>query len=241
MNEWGKKARVSLDSTIIFVGDFVDRGKNSLETITLLMALKVCFPERIVLLRGNHEDPEMNRQYSFYDEIQRRIPPEQVKPTIDLFTKSFSYMPLAALVAQRVFVVHGGIGDESYMPNGLSDVRAIQRPVVDVFSDPLVAQLLWSDPNTDVNPTTESCTSPRDKHAGNIKRFGSRRLAAFCEQNHLDFVVRAHELKPNGFEIYHNRLITIFSAANYCGKGNKGAALRITTDLDFSIIFDLPL
>ena len=132
-NEWGEPSE-SVNGDIeaidyLFLGDYVDRGVHCLETICLLMALKVKYPEKIHLLRGNHEDKLINAYFGFYDECSMRINEEDVPEAETVFyaiNSVFEYMPLAAVVDDQIFCLHGGIGAN------LRDIAAlnyIQRPL----------------------------------------------------------------------------------------------------------------
>ncbi|XP_056855675.1 serine/threonine-protein phosphatase PP1 isozyme 8-like [Raphanus sativus] len=129
-------------ANFLFLGDYVDRGKQSLETICLLLAYKIRYPSKIFLLRGNHEDAKINRIYGFYDECKRRFNVRLWK----IFTDCFNCLPVAALIDDRILCMHGGISPEL---TSLDQIRNISRPM-DIPESGLVCDLLWSDPSADV-------------------------------------------------------------------------------------------
>ncbi len=90
------------------MGDYVDRGKLSIETITLLLIYKIKYPENIFLLRGNHECSTINKIYGFYDECIKRYSVKIWK----IFSECFNYMPICALINHRIFCVHGGLSPQ---------------------------------------------------------------------------------------------------------------------------------
>ena len=90
------------------MGDYVNRGKQSTEVISLLFALKIRFPDQIIILRGNHECQAITKIYGFYDEVKRRY-------CIQLwqaFYSCFNHLPIVALIDDKIMCMHGGISRE---------------------------------------------------------------------------------------------------------------------------------
>lgn len=106
------------ESNYLFLGDYVDRGKNSIETICLLLAYKIKFPDNFFLLRGNHECASINRIYGFYDECKRRFSVRLWKT----FTDCFNCLPVAAVIDDKILCMHGGLSPEL---ESLDQIRAI--------------------------------------------------------------------------------------------------------------------
>ncbi|RXI01625.1 hypothetical protein DVH24_014974 [Malus domestica] len=199
------------DANYVFLGDYVDRGKQSIETICLLLAYKVKFPDNFFLLRGNHECASINRIYGFYDECKRRFSVRLWK----LFTDCFNCLPVAAVIDDKIFCMHGGLSPEL---NSLEQLRAIERPV-DVPDQGLLCDLLWSDPDRDIKGWGEN-------DRGVSYTFGADKVAEFLMKHDMDLICRAHQVVEDGYEFFAERqLVTIFSAPNYCGEFNNAGAL----------------
>uniref|UniRef100_A0A7S0UEX2 Serine/threonine-protein phosphatase n=1 Tax=Pseudo-nitzschia delicatissima TaxID=44447 RepID=A0A7S0UEX2_9STRA len=202
-------------TSYIFLGDFVDRGHNSVETLSLLLCLKLKYPAHITLLRGNHESRQITQVYGFYDECLRKYGNASVWRHC---VQCFDCFGLAALIDEKVLCVHGGLSPDV---RTLDQVRAIDRnqeiPHEGAFND-----LVWSDPE-DIAGSWQ--LSPRG--AGYL--FGKRVTDEFHEVNNLQFLARAHQLVLEGRK-YHfdKRLVTVWSAPNYCYRcGNVAAILEI--------------
>eukprot|EP00012_Vannella_robusta_P011213 CAMPEP_0206200006 /NCGR_PEP_ID=MMETSP0166-20121206/10610_1 /ASSEMBLY_ACC=CAM_ASM_000260 /TAXON_ID=95228 /ORGANISM="Vannella robusta, Strain DIVA3 518/3/11/1/6" /LENGTH=547 /DNA_ID=CAMNT_0053618237 /DNA_START=48 /DNA_END=1689 /DNA_ORIENTATION=+ len=205
-----------------FNGDFVDRGPHSLEVISLLFCLKVAYPHKIFLLRGNHEDPNVNGKYGFYKECVERLGEECGKAIWNLFNQVFAYLPLAGVIGERILCVHGGIGGTL---ETIGQLDSITKPIVDIGSSALLTDLLWSDP-AETDEILGVHANPRGK---SIVSFGSDRVKRFCEQNDIDLIIRSHQCIPHGYEFFSSgHLITVFSATNYQNKRNDGAFLEIS-------------
>ena len=209
----------------LFLGDYVDRADQSIETICLLLCYKIKFPTDFYLLRGNHEDSSINRIYGFYDECKRRYTPRLWKT----FAGVFNCMPVAALVEQQILCMHGGISPELY---DLQQINKLERP----SSTPdygLMCDLMWADPDVDVTGWAES-----DRGVSFV--FGYQVIKEFNKQFDLSLIVRGHQVVEDGYEFHANRnLVTVFSAPNYCGEfDNAGGIMTIDEEMvcSFKII-----
>ncbi|TVY18624.1 Serine/threonine-protein phosphatase PP-Z1 [Lachnellula arida] len=205
-------------ANFLFLGDYVDRGKHSLETILLLMCYKIKYPENFFLLRGNHECANVTRVYGFYDECKRRCNVKVWKTFVD----SFNCLPIAAIVAGKIFCVHGGL---SPALSHMDDIRNIARPT-DVPDFGLLNDLLWADP-ADQEKDWES------SERGVSYSFGKKVISDFLARHDFDLVCRAHMVVEDGYEFFEDRiLVTVFSAPNYCGEfDNYGAVMSVSTEL----------
>eukprot|EP00049_Salpingoeca_infusionum_P002978 m.61875 g.61875 ORF g.61875 m.61875 type:complete len:318 (-) comp11884_c0_seq1:138-1091(-) len=206
------------EQTYLFLGDYVDRGKQSLETVCLLLAYKVMYPDRFFLLRGNHECASINRIYGFYDECKRRYSIKLWKT----FTDCFNCLPVAAIVDSKIFCCHGGLSPDLQT---MDQIVAIERPT-DVPDTGLLCDLLWSDPEKDVEQWGEN-------DRGVSFTFGPAIVERFLHQHDLDLVCRAHQVVEDGYEFFASRqLVTVFSAPNYCGEfDNAGAVMQVDANL----------
>ncbi|KAH1136125.1 hypothetical protein GLYMA_10G006800v4 [Glycine max] len=205
-------------SNYLFLGDYVDRGKQSLETMCLLLAYKIKYPENFFLLRGNHECASVNRVYGFYDECKRRFNVRLWK----IFADCFNCMPVAAIIEEKIFCMHGGLSPELH---NLSQISSLPRPT-EVPESGLLCDLLWSDPSKDIEGWGEN-------DRGVSYTFGASRVTEFLGKHDLDLICRAHQVVEDGYEFFANRqLVTIFSAPNYCGEfDNAGAMMSVDETL----------
>ncbi|TKR61556.1 hypothetical protein L596_028651 [Steinernema carpocapsae] len=197
----------------LFLGDYVDRGLNSVACIQLLMCLKVKFRERFILLRGNHECRVITKVYGFYDECQRKYGTSRVWRE---FVELFDFLPLTALIDNVILCVHGGL---SPTIQTLDHIRQINRVGEIPIEGPL-CDLMWSDPDERCgwNPSIRKVS----------KTFGEAITEEFNRNNGLIFLARAHESVKTGYDWRHKgHVVTIFSAPNYCNQSNEAAYMQI--------------
>ena len=201
--------------------DFVDRGKNGLECICLLLAYKIKYPENFFLLRGNHECASINRIYGFYDECKRRYNIKLWKK----FQEVFNVLPIAAVVDEKIFCVHAGLSPDL---QSMKQIQDIMRPT-DVPDAGLLCDLMWSDPDADITGWAEN-------DRGVSYTFGADVVGKFLQKHDFDLVVRAHQVVEDGYEFFADRgLVTVFSAPNYCGEfDNCGAMMSVDENLQCS-------
>lgn len=186
----------------LFLGDYIDRGKFSLECICLLMCFKIKYPENFFLLRGNHECASINKLYGFYDECKRRYSVKLWK----IFTDVFNVMPIVACIEDRILCMHGGLSPEL---TNLNQLKLITRPT-DVPDNGMLCDLVWSDPDNQVEGW-----GPNDR--GVSVTFSSTIVHSFIQSQDLDLICRAHQVVQDGYEFFADKkLITVFSAPNYC-------------------------
>ncbi|KAK4408389.1 Serine/threonine-protein phosphatase BSL3 [Sesamum angolense] len=227
----------------LFLGDYVDRGQHSLETITLLLALKVEHPHQIHLIRGNHEAADINALFGFRIECIERMGERDGIWAWHRINRLFNWLPLAALIEKKIICMHGGIGRSI---NHVEQIENIQRPIAMEAGSIVLMDLLWSDPteNDSVEglrpnargPGLLSLSAIEDKIVefqsfnSSSKFFASQpdRVMEFCNNNDLQLIVRAHECVMDGFERFaQGHLITLFSATNYCGTANNAGAILV--------------
>jgi diadenosine tetraphosphatase ApaH/serine/threonine PP2A family protein phosphatase len=192
LEEWQKSSTIN----ILFLGDYVDRGSQSAECLLTLFELKVVDPTHVFLLRGNHEDQQMNRRDGFYNEIKCD------NTFLTHMHSIYETMPVAAILDDGIFCVHGGIPDANS---------------IDTITKDNSYQYLWNDPS-DVPGITDS------ERGFFISNYGPDIVDVFLAKNNLKRIIRAHEFQEKGYKFWFDRkLLSLFSSFNYCGKGNKGA------------------
>jgi len=204
------------EANYLFLGDYVDRGPNGMETICLLLAYKIKYPENFFMLRGNHESASINRIYGFYDECKQRFNLKIWK----LFNDCFNCLPLGAVIEDKILCLHGGLSPDL---KSLEQVRRIVRPT-DIPDTGLLCDLVWADPDVDTQGWKEN-------DRGVSFTFGGDVVESFLKRHEFDLIVRAHQVVEDGYEFFAKRqLVTVFSAPNYCGEFDNAGAMMSVDD-----------
>jgi diadenosine tetraphosphatase ApaH/serine/threonine PP2A family protein phosphatase len=209
------------DYHFVFLGDYGDRGPQQLETFHLVAALAIRYPDRVLMLRGNHEASSVAARYGFYHEIVRAYSHDAFKH----YTRAFSVLPMALHTGTRLFACHGGVpeGVES-----IADLNAANRQSEDLDSEVLF-QMAWNDPREgdfEFRPNSRG---------GNSRIFGERAFDKFCENLGIDLMIRAHEVVPEGARTFFGgRLFSLFSAS-YGGRAQP-KALRVGPTLETELL-----
>lgn len=203
----------------LFLGDFVDRGKYSVSVIGLILAFKCKYPDKVFLLRGNHEFSHINHAYGFYAEVLRDYNSEELW---NLFQTVFSYFPLAAIIHKSVFCVHGGLSP--YL-NSVESLLDLPMPFSTYFNNQMISDLVWSDP-------VDTVSGFQLNHRGSGQIFGPDVVANFLKSNNLKVMLRGHQCTLAGYKPFANLLgVTVFSSSNYCNNiNNKAGAVTIKED-----------
>lgn len=215
----------SKSNRYLFNGDFVDRGAFGVEVVLTLFAWKLLYPEHVTLLRGNHEIRSVNETYGFKDEVVLKYGSERLFYKLNT---AFTKLPIAGVLKNKVFVVHGGLPRQDGGQVSLDAIRSLPNDM-EPKERSILSDLLWSDPQDDFGVSM----SPRN--VGIL--FGPDVTLRFLHANNLDLVVRSHELCADGYRIQEGgKVVTIFSAPNYCGRcGNLAAFARFDSELKMTI------
>ncbi|XP_034941265.1 serine/threonine-protein phosphatase 5 [Chelonus insularis] len=198
----------------LFNGDFVDRGSFSVECIFTLFGFKLLYPNHFFMSRGNHESIIMNHMYGFDGEVKTKYSAQMA----ELFDEVYNWLPLAHCLNGRVLVMHGGLFSRDDVT--LKEIREINRNRQPP-DEGVMCELLWSDPQP------QPGRAPSKRGVG--VQFGPDVTHDFLKLNNLDYIVRSHEVKSDGYEVAHDgKCITVFSAPNYCDTmGNRGAFITL--------------
>ena len=209
-----------ITTNYIFLGDYVDRGEHSVEVISLLLALKVSYPKSIYLLRGNHEFREINSIYGFHDQVLDSYDED----LYNAFNNCFDYLPFAALLDSKYFLVHGGI---SPFLEKVEQITSIEKPVKS-FNEgdqkDLICDLVWSDP---IQIYAYYWNSER----GHGHIYGLEAMKIFLENNSLKGIIRSHQCVYHGVEKFkYGILYTVFSSSCYVEVFNNEAGVLISNE-----------
>lgn len=198
--------------SLLFLGDYVDRGPKQVENIATLLELKLSWDQRLTLLRGNHESAEMNMWYGFYSVVASIYKPQ----LYEKFAELFSLLPYAALIADKIFCAHGGIPQKLVK---IDEIESFPKGEINP-RHPKALQLVWNDPCEDIDDFAPSW------RGGGAMLFGRLAFERFMTVNDLKLMVRSHEPQDKGYGyLFDGRLLTVFSC-RYYGIRPAGALLK---------------
>lgn len=209
------------ETNYIFLGDYVDRGRNSIETFLFLLALKVRYPDQVTLIRGNHESRQVSKVYGFYDECLSKYGSINVWKYC---TDTFDYLCIAALIEGTYFCIHGGLSPDFKEMNELYKINRFKE----IPKDGIFCDIMWSD------PWGENGWKKSPRGAGYV--FGKEQVDQFCYINNIKFITRAHQLVMDGYKWWFDKkLVTIWSAPNYCYRcGNIASIMEIDENDEYN-------
>jgi len=178
------KAGSPQDINYLFLGDYVDRGIYGVECMILLMAIKITYPNKVVLLRGNHESRNMTENFTFREECISRYDMDIYNIMMELFDA----MPLSCIVDGKYFAMHGGISPQLSKLDQIDKINRFQE----VPLDGLFCDLLWSDPLSDELANTKEYVDNEERECSFL--FGKKPAKKLLEANNLMTIVRGHQV-----------------------------------------------
>jgi len=213
----------SESNNYLFLGDLVNRGNHSIESIALAASYKLKYPQNVFILRGKFENEALCPEYGLVKELEKKFPKMQPQHFYDLF----NVLPLAAVVNESIFCVHGGLSESV---KSIEDIQKLDRKMATPKEGPMM-DLTWSDPSGDEHVAWKPSTR------GVSQIFGVKPVEEFLNHNKLKLIVRSNQFMHSGFGMHNEqKVLTIFSAPNYCYKSaNHGAVLTIHADNNFEI------
>ena len=210
-----EKMEKTKEATLIFLGDYGDRGDKSAEIYYAILKLKLAFPGQVVLLRGNHEAPKdlLGYPHDLPFQFQNRFG-EDWKMAYEKTRALFAYLYNAVFVEDRYLMVHGGVSPEI---RSLQDIAQAQEN----RNEALLEDLLWSDPDENLQGIS---SSPR----GAGKLFGKSVTEEILEKLNAKILIRGHESSDEGFKINHDgKVLTLFSRKGSPYFNRYGAYLQL--------------
>lgn len=221
-------------ASFLFLGDYVDRGENGVEVVAYLFAQKLLAPSKFLLIRGNHEIRRIQKMFTFYGECIQKFGPDLGEEVWAAVNSVFDVLPIAAIVDDKIFCVHGGIPLPSQDGGLVSSIDSIPSVLFEPEEQSELAwELMWGDPlrPDDINPKVveelkQNQGFVHNKRRGTAHLFSADALGAFLKRNSLTHVIRAHEVQEAGFQVQQNgKLLSVFSSSRYCGGSNEAACI----------------
>eukprot|EP01105_Mastigella_eilhardi_P005599 TRINITY_DN17261_c0_g1_i1.p1 TRINITY_DN17261_c0_g1~~TRINITY_DN17261_c0_g1_i1.p1 ORF type:complete len:340 (-),score=80.58 TRINITY_DN17261_c0_g1_i1:80-1036(-) len=198
----------------LFLGDYTNVGHFGVETVCLLLCLKLRYPSRLIMLRGNNDCRPLTQVYGFYQECLRKYGNPLVWSYI---CEVFDCMSVAAVIEGKIFCVHGGLAENAM---SIDQIRVLDR-FGEIPKEGPLCDMLWADPDASHESFVASSR-------GVGKTFGHETIRQFNRVNKIDLIVRTHQCCPDGFqETMKNMVTTVWSAPNYQNTQNTAAVLEV--------------
>ena len=211
------------ETNYIFLGDYVDDGEYSVEVVSLLFALKNKFPDHIYLLRGDHEDRDINSDSGFLESI---IATFFNGSLWEKFNMAFAYLPIAIILNEKYLLIHGGISQRF---KDINELNKFRMPIARL--PPVIADILSSTPSNDV----ETYQSKKKKQNGCF--FGQKSINEFIDNNHITTIIRSHQYDVSSPDM--ENVITICSSSNF-NKKDKASIVAVIKENQEIFLEELP-
>lgn len=221
--------------TLLFLGDYVDRGSFSVEVYLYLMLLKSHYPSSIYLLRGNHESEKMTKYFTFKTECMHK----HNLQVYERFVKSFRSLPIAAVVQGKAFCCHGGISPHLKKVRDLNSINRFKEiEYYGIFCD-----IFWADPHPFYDTKAGSAWEFNEKRRCSVQ-YNYQNVVEFLQSNSLGMIIRGHEVQESGYRTFksyngQHSVVTVFSAPKYCDAyQNMGAYIEFDGEITAIRQFD---
>ncbi len=209
------------DYSLVFLGDYADRGPSQVETFNLAMAMTLRFPKRVFMLRGNHETESIAKRYGFHVDVLRK----HSEAVFSDYVEVFKALPLAGISKNGIFACHGGVPQKG---RSMDDLQTPDRHYADIQNEVLF-QLIWND------PVDFSLDFTNNMRGMNICSFGRIAFDRFKEELGISMMIRAHQAFSEGIQTFFDGgLVSLFSAS-YGGQTNP-KFIRMSKDHHYEVI-----
>ncbi|WP_371806587.1 metallophosphoesterase family protein [Candidatus Lokiarchaeum ossiferum] len=217
--------------SLVFLGDYVDRGNHNLHCLLLIIALSIAWPDRVIVLRGNHEDVDINQLFGFYQELEAFFPiTHEFKKVITSINEIYNNMSLIAITPNHSICLHAGI------PKNITNLRLLHyfpKPhykfsqnfskISQADKDKVweaFVQVRWNDP-------TEEYKFPTARSYHGYFYYNRNEIIRFLEENQQHRIIKSHESLRGGFDsLFDSKLFHIFSTEPYDHKIEKAFVIH---------------
>ncbi len=218
-----ENAQKGEDVHLVFLGDYGDRGSAQPEVYWVVLRLKELFPEKVILMRGNHEGPEdmIPCPHDLPIQLKQKYGEKAGAKLMAQLRKLFTHLYTAVIIEEVAVLIHGGV------PSKAESIRDLAYAHKSHPKETYLEEMLWSDPQEDLVGTQ---VSPR----GAGKLFGADVTEKLLKMLNVQVLIRGHESCPEGFKINHNKkVLTLFSTNKPPYSNKYGAYLQLNLAVSF--------